>query len=1111
MSLRRLAPFALAFGAVACQPSLPANTNPQYVDYAVFDPSLGLMPTPNDIVLANAAAVPGAQGELLRSFAANGCTGNAAFPACGGWPSDQEIPITVGMVRAALPSGASAPDLDLGSVSWCPGATCNATLMEIPPGAGALPVQVDPGRIKVEYATTTTGGTLSIRNWDPATSSYRPWNAGSRYVVALRGGDKGIKTKGGGSIQPQPTMWLLLQDKNLSDPANQSLLPGNTPAEKAATGAQLEQLRQIYAAPQAGSPLSIFGLVDSQFPHREIADLASFNIVAGTYVVVDPASGNVPLPFDLILDPTTGRVANNPGFCQGVYDQTNPPSCPLSRGLATLDGFSTTAMILAPVSAPIAASTVPPSVYLYDLSNPAAPVLVPQVGQAGAAGYLAEPPQLVSSGAAPVIGLQPAVPIPIPSSASPTAFLALPPLKEGTEYAVVITDGVKDAATTKPIIRSTFGNIIAGTTSPLVSGGQSQIQGVSADQAAGIQAMRTLLGGVFAGLPAGVTKANVKMAYTFKTQSITGRLATTAFGGKGDPGAVQLAAFPYDPTTAGALCAAAGVNCQLPVPGSTTFYNTTGTGGAAGNIAAVFDKYGVDTTASAPALADLTANIGIVVESKIYTYNLINPGTGAFSSPLSPTLTPIDVLIAAPAHATPTPVPLVVFHHGLGDSRSSVLTVASQFAAAGLAVAAIDAPLHGDRSYCSAIHLFQGATLVTADKCTASAPCTNLSFVECAAAPGGADCVPDPTLAGQGDTAPMLPAGALANGPLPSAAPGHCMNGATSAPLLHAPTLCNNAGCLAVWPGTAGRPVASGEYFVSANFFRTRDSMRQDVVDFSQLVNVITPAPPGGMIAGHDIFNDLLGANTILDPTRVSWVGQSLGAILGTMSTAANPRLSRAALDVGGGTLVDVFTQAPSFTDQVNALFLSLGIDRSILQNPADPRYLATAEAYLRVLNVTKWILDPADPINFAGHVADDPLPNLLPPLGGATDGSKPQLAKGALGQIATCDQTVPNPFNALLDGDILAPSGLVPIPAAPGSGYIQWFVDVNGPAINVAGSSYNCPAGMRVPHGFFTTWGYGMPAGTDRTSVNNLANLAQSAAANFLSTGAAQTTLVAQ
>src|SRR5207245_3458893 len=140
----------------------------------------------------------------------------------------------------------------------------------------------------------------------------------------------------------------------------------------------------------------------------------------------------------------------------------------------------------------------------------------------------------------------------------------------------------------------------------------------------------------------------------------------------------------------------------------------------------------------------------------------------------------------------------------------------------------------------------------------------------------------------------------------------------------------------------------------------------------------------------------------IIDPGQVYFVGQSLGAIQGTMDVAANPRVSNAVLNVGGGTLVDVFTTSPAFSTSTNALLASLGIQPG------------ANSAYLQFLVVAKTVIDPADPVNFAGHLQSNRLVNLLG--SNFDDGTGHQRPKAILTQAAFCDQTVPNPWNYILD-----------------------------------------------------------------------------------------------
>jgi hypothetical protein len=679
----------------------------------------------------------------------------------------------------------------------------------------------------------------------------------------------------------------------------------------------------------------------------------------------------------------------------------------------------------------------------------------------------------------------------------------MPALEEDTEYAVLITNRVKDAAG-NPIRPTTLGKILLFT-NPVSVGGKSQLLGVSDAQAAGLEAMRQrLVPGVVAQLASDhppLTKADVAMAYTFRTQTISGTSATTSHGGTASsaPGAIQISGIPYTPLltgVCGALAAAAGIanlDCTKPLPSPFAFNTYTSAGAAGSNIADAFAKYGVD-------LSVPHGNIDTIYEFQIATVNKLDNATGAFDpNPAGARPEALTVLLAVGAQpAMPDctgPLapfaaaglrcaPLVVFQHGITTSKSYVLSVADELVADGNVVAGVDLVWHGDRTYCNTAH-----------------DSTNPN-VECA---GGSVCVPDPALAGQAVTG--------------SPAPGKCRAGPLftdpAAPFVNQAAVCPNPGTVGVPgsscalvtgvpfpitldPGTGlptnqGYPAASGEFLVSANFFRTRDSLRQSLIDHAQVLQVVAPTPQAGPIAGNDLYNALLAKGILVSPFGSSIVGQSLGSMVGALSAAANPRLSKAVFNTGGGTLVDVFTTAPRSKPDVDALFFLLGIDTSKIAT--DP---AVAAKYLQLINVLKWVLDPADPVNATGHLGGATWPNLLPPLGGNTDGSVAQAAKPVLAQAALCDQRVPNPFNALF----AATAGLSPTlpPAAPPgpTGTVQWFVNTSGPSFP-ASQDYPLGCALGVAHDFFANWGTGIADATQFSKEQELTAAAHASAAAFL------------
>jgi len=260
-----------------------------------------------------------------------------------------------------------------------------------------------------------------------------------------------------------------------------------------------------------------------------------------------------------------------------------------------------------------------------------------------------------------------------------------------------------------------------------------------------------------------------------------------------------------------------------------------------------------------------------------------------------------------------------------------------------------------------------------------------------------------------------------------------------------------------------GVPYVSGNYLVTLNFFRTRDSLRQDVIDQSALVKALAPyGPSPDAFAQHLLAME--GGGYAVDPTKIYWVSQSLGSIQGAVDLAANPRFSQAVFNAPGATLVDIFGNAES------------GFHQTLLDLIA-PIEEGSAE-YLKLLQVAKWILDPADPANFAPHVLTNRLASPL------DDAGLPGLpsSRSALVQLGLCDPTIPNAQNAYFASQLGLP---VPAPGAGGTGRVQWFVN--------SASGETCPdAG--ATHGFLLD-------GVDPT----LTIQAQTAAAAFLASGANQ------
>jgi hypothetical protein len=940
MHFRRSAAVVLAAAALVsagCQ-KLDDRGKPQNVAVAVFDPSKSLIPLPNDLALAQvpAAAVgAGCPGAVLPDAKSQFL---CALKASGGFPNDQEVPVTFGFQRQSVDSaGALLADpalLDTTTVKALGAvlaASATVAVFDVTNAPAVVPVVVE-----ASYDNAT--GTLKLRK-PAAPDGSRRWTAAHKYAVFVRGGAGGVKTVDGGEVEPMPTMFVLreaiISGRSLTDPNNQTLLPG-TAEQKAAAGAQLEPIRQGYAQLRP-----VYEAAFGVGAFEDVVNLLTFTIApsAGVVVEVDSTKGSAPLPIDLLRAPDAagGKILPNPAFGSA------------GAGLVQLDGFSTTGAITAPLTGGLATidvatiGTASGNVLVYDLST-TPPTLLKEFNQelqsggptaARTAAYIAQPPgtfipagtglcPATTGGCASSLVLQPAVPI--------TAVGAyLPPLKGATKYGVVVTKRVKDILGA-PLGRSTAARIILELAAPV----DSSI-GVDAGTAALLQQMRTDLAPVFTNLPAGTTKADVAMAYVFKTQTVT-------------TPSLQLSGVPF------AVEAVAGATF---IPTSVTSVTSSPEYAAVSGVSAIYEVRfnSLDATSKVTGALDPA---------------VLDPS--ASGATIAAHVKPLKALVAFPLGFTGLR-PLVIFGHGLGGSKRDLLVSggvppANALLAKGFIVAATDFPQHGERTWC-------------------------FTNSDCGTGPlgsgGDGSCTPFPEGVGpgfQGDSA------SCGGTPID---PGTCSTGTPSL-------------------------AKSGQTFIGANFFRTRDAFRQNLIDQSALALALARPSFAPVDPLHAVSTAVTAhqVGVMPDPNAVYWEGISLGGIAGTEVLATNPRFSRGVTSVAGGTLFDLFTKSPSFQSRVIPLFSCLlkpqldaigagGFDNAFI----DPANVASfspsvASAYGKTAITAKWILDPGEPLNFARHLRASPLPNLLAnPLGTVA-----QSQKSVLGQVATGDAVIPNPFN---------------------------------------------------------------------------------------------------
>lgn len=132
------------------------------------------------------------------------------------------------------------------------------------------------------------------------------------------------------------------------------------------------------------------------------------------------------------------------------------------------------------------------------------------------------------------------------------------------------------------------------------------------------------------------------------------------------------------------------------------------------------------------------------------------------------------------------------------------------------------------------------------------------------------------------------------------------------------------------------------------------------------------------------------------DPARIGYVGNSLGAVVGVGAITAEPSLRAAVQNVQPGSIVEVLAESPEFRPLVDAVFLPrLGVDGPF--DEVERRLLLDP-----VIDLSRWILEPVDPLALAPYVFAEPV----------VAGPRPEV----LFQIAALDEVgPPGPTESLL------------------------------------------------------------------------------------------------
>ncbi|NOK13239.1 hypothetical protein [Corallococcus exercitus] len=763
------------------------------------------------------------------------------------------------------------------------------------------------------------------------------WPKGGRYAVALIGGENGLKTTSGHPIIGSATWAFASSEKPLVTcedltspdcaPATEIIPSTETdPAKRLA--AQTKSAIQLEQLRRGYAPL-IEGLVAKGFKREDVVLLWTFSIINQPEATISLAptarlpAPIIPFPNNLIRKPDGSGLDFPVPTTPGLQQD-------LFTGLNTLDGFSTTGAIVSENGDTVG---VLDGTQFRDASDGPAPKVDPASLAAGVKFFKVNNQDK---------GTQPDVALCLVNKTGdcgtsvgtagvvdvPQQLQIVPkaPLDGATEYGAVLTTDLKDDKGRNVAPATAFALLRLANPVYDAVADKSLISSVPKDLAKQLEPRRKLLKPYFDKVTAAVKDGGlgIPRSKIALGWNFTTQSTTSILQ--------QLYALP------GALGAAASPNYILPITAQVKGA-MTGSGLPSDNVGAVYE-----VQANTPWL--LTGPFGTL-------------------NPAEPRPTRYPFMLFVPAGEAPaTGWPVLVFGHGLTSNRTAVLGVANKMTGAGYAVVAMDAVYHGERTSCVGSATVLGTTGTVGD----DGACANPSTQRCENNPASLSygrCVSRTPTTAADCSASALPPGVPADvycSSVVSPSQGRCVA---------ATNRCEGGDFTR---NSSGVPAISGWNFLNlGNLFTTRDNFRHHVVDFSQLLRVLNSTE--------------LNAAVKLNAAQVDYVGQSLGGIMGTMSTAVSPRVRRSVLNVAGGNLTSVLLTAPAFAAQRTAF---LGQLASAGVNPGTP-------AFDTFISLAGTILDPADARNYA-YLLDN----------AAVAGTDPAVHRTFI-QYIEGDQVIPN------------------------------------------------------------------------------------------------------
>jgi hypothetical protein len=596
-----------ALGIAGC--GLALDRDQVIPTFAIFDPSGGEIPMPNDVLRDEARGV--------LALDADDPTLTPADRELREWLGTRDGWSTVMPATVRFSGAIDDASLDDDTIQvWDWGSEPSRVI--------APTLALDEGDRRLSILPPRTG-----------------WERGHTYLVVVRGGERGVRDVRGAGIGPDAIFYFLRATERLDTELHHRAFPGATRRERLANGARLEAIRGELA------PFFRFfedpaRPAESEIPRQEIAALWSFTVTADPELAMDRGSQRVPLPFDLLIDPETGRVALEPAPWDSELELD------AKAQLGELDGFALSANLFFETTAPIDPRSAPGRVHVFELGERTTrelPITTRVMGDDGESACASSP--------TPADCVHLVIEI-------DDANL---PLRAATTYAVVVDRALR-AAGGEEFRPMPIGHFVRAE-HPLAIDGRSEVASLSDALASRLEGVRAELEGFLDGYG----REHVVTAWPFTTMDPVPALRETA-------------RMPID----------AGID-HAPAVRERSAPSRA--------LEALFP--GIEAAGIRALYLPRTVGVSEIVVGSLVSPSFLDPVTRRWTRHESGDipLAPVRFYAAIPEGLDPSrPSPVVIFGHAVVTDARFLMTIAGELARRGFVAIAIDLPFHGERISC---------------------------------------------------------------------------------------------------------------------------------------------------------------------------------------------------------------------------------------------------------------------------------------------------------------------------------------------------------------------------------------------------------------------------